>query len=195
MTFLNVCKRWARVGAMPLFQTLLVDGAMVYIVLILTFGLDIFANVNSKVGVFHPILSTVPLLMRHSFIIPFLTPSAWQCFMVTAYPKHASSFAMSLGVITCNHLILSLREARDRPISTMAPLSTFSRHTTNKAFAPQASNITHTYTNQSKIISLEQRDISTDWDLQQENLAPERGLWHERLPSGGSTPHRDLEMD
>ena len=101
---------------------------------------------------------------------------------------------MSLGVITCNHLILSLREVRDRPIS-MAPLSTFSRQTNNKEFAPQASNITHTYTNQSKMISLHQRDISTDWDLQQENLAPERALWHETPPSGGSTPQRAFEMD
>jgi len=92
---------------------------------------------------------------------------------------------MALGVIICNHLILTLREAHDRPIS-MEPLSTFSQHTANKGFAPQVSNTTHAYLDQSKMIPLHQRDISTDWDLQQENLAPEQGLWHENLPRGDS---------
>jgi len=63
MTFLNVWKSWTRVGALPLFQALLVDGATVYVVLILTFGLDIFASTNSKVGVFRPIVLTAPLPM------------------------------------------------------------------------------------------------------------------------------------
>jgi hypothetical protein len=93
---------------------------------------------------------------------------------------------MSLGVVACNHLILSLREARDRPIS-MGPLSTFSQHTTNRTLAPQASDITHTYVDRAKTIPLYQRNISTDWDRKQEDLAREQGSWHEMLPSGGST--------
>ena len=130
--------------------------------------------------------------MGYSFITPLLTPSTWRYLMVTTYPEHTSSFAVSLGVIICNHLILSLRDARDRPIS-MAPLSTFSQHTTNKDFAPHASNISHTYANRSKMISSHQRDVSTDWDLQQEDLATERGLRHEIPPSGGSTSQVTLK--
>lgn len=174
MTSFNVCKSWRHVGAMPLYQTLLVDGAIFYFVLILTFGLDIFANVNNNVGVFRLIVSTASLLMGYSFITPLLTPSAWRYLMVTTYPEHTSSFAISLGVITCNHLILSLRDARDRPIS-MAPLSTFSQHTTNKEFVPQASNISHTYANRSKMISSHQRDVSTEWGVQQEGLVTGQG--------------------
>lgn len=109
--------------------------------------------------------------MRYSFIIPLWTPSAWQCLALTAYPEHTSSFGMALGVIICNHLILTLREANDRSVLT-EPLSTFSQHTANKRFAPHVSNTTHTFTDQSNMIPLHQRDKSTDWDLQQENLAP-----------------------
>jgi len=53
MTLFNVCKRWTHVGALPLFRTLLVHGAISYLFLSLTFGLDIVAYTNSKVGGFH----------------------------------------------------------------------------------------------------------------------------------------------
>ena len=92
---------------------------------------------------------------------------------------------MAWGVIICNHLILTLREAHNHSIS-MEPLSTLSHHTANKRFAPHVSNTTHTFIDHSKMIPLHQRDKSTDWDLQQENLAPEQGLWHGILPRGDS---------
>lgn len=113
---------------------------------------------------------------------------------ITAYYWHTSSLAISLGVITCNHLIISLRETHDRPIS-MEPLSTFSQHRANKKFAPQVSSTTHTYTGQSKMISLHQSDTVTDWDLQQESLAPEQGLWNENLHRGDSAIHAWPETD
>jgi hypothetical protein len=70
MTFVSVFKSWARVSAMPLFRALVVDGAIFYFVLALTFGLDIVAYMNDEVGGFRPIVFTAALLMRCSFIIP-----------------------------------------------------------------------------------------------------------------------------
>ena len=76
MTLFNVCKRWTHVGTLPLFRSLLVHGAISYLFLTLTFGLDIVAYTNSKVGIFRPIVPSAPLHMRYSFIIPLWTPSA-----------------------------------------------------------------------------------------------------------------------
>ena len=76
MTFYNVFKSWTHVGALPLFRALLVHGVIFYFILTLTFGLDIVAYTSNKVGGSNPIVSSAPLLMRYSFIIPLWTPSA-----------------------------------------------------------------------------------------------------------------------
>lgn len=59
MIVLKVLKSWNYVGALPLFQALVLDGAMYYLVIVLTFSLNIVSIMNSEVS------SSTPLcLMR-----------------------------------------------------------------------------------------------------------------------------------
>lgn len=62
MTLFNVCTRWAHVGTLPLFRSLVVHGAISYLLLTFTFGLDIVAYTNSKVGGFIPLCQVRPYL-------------------------------------------------------------------------------------------------------------------------------------
>jgi hypothetical protein len=50
MVCLKVWESWAHVGATRLLRALLLDGAIYFLVVALTFGLDIVANMSSKVG-------------------------------------------------------------------------------------------------------------------------------------------------
>jgi len=144
MTILKLCKRGTQTSTMPLFRTLLVDGAIFYLVLAFTFVLDITANMNNEL--YYPVVDT--------------------------------NFSICLGVITCNHLVLSLKEARDRPLLT-EQFSTLAERTANEGFAPRASNVTLTYADQSETILPYQRIETT--------LTRQVDSWHEMLPVGGST--------
>lgn len=99
-----------------------------------------------------------------------------------------------VGVVACNHLILSLREAGGRPLS-VAPLSySVSQHTTNDASAFQSSDITNTHPNGSNPIQLPQHSVSTDSDHKEINLTRKPGTWHEMRPVRVSTTRVSLEM-
>ena len=78
--------------------------------------------------------------------------------------------------------MMSLREARDRSIST-AQFSTFVERTAVKGFAPQVSDVTLTYADRSKTVLLHQRKASDEHTT----LAQGPDSWHEMQPVGGST--------
>ena len=62
MTIFKLYKNWTHVSTLPLFRTLLVDGAIFYLVLALTFGLDIAAMMNDEVIRLHPLCLMHPHL-------------------------------------------------------------------------------------------------------------------------------------
>jgi len=103
-----------------------------------------------------------------------------------------TNFAVCVGVIACNHLMLSLRETRDHP---MKPFSGFSQHITDVAFAPQTSDIAYTYVGPSQTIPPPQHDVSINWNQEQVNLAQKPGIWHEMRPYRGPTARVPFEMD
>jgi len=106
----------------------------------------------------------------------------WRCHAITLYPDRANSFAVCVGVVACNHLVLSLREGAHGPTS-MARATSFPRRTTGVVFAAQSSNATLSYVDQLQTISLPK---STDWNRKQGNLGQKQGTWHEMRPSRGS---------
>ena len=57
MIVLKVRQSGSHVGALPLFRALILHGAAYYLVLVLTFSLNIVATMNSKVGGLHSIVS------------------------------------------------------------------------------------------------------------------------------------------
>lgn len=70
MIIIKAYQSWVQLGPMPLFRTLVLDGATYYIVFILAFCLEIVANSNNLVGPLHFTVSSEPLLIGYSFILP-----------------------------------------------------------------------------------------------------------------------------
>jgi hypothetical protein len=184
MIFVKIRKSWTHAGSTPLLRALLLHGAAYYFVLALAFALQIVASMNNKVSGNHFLAFNRALPVGYSFTILWWTPSVWQCLAVTPYPDRTNSLAICVGVVSCNHLILSLREGvHGRP--TWTEPTTFSRRTTGVAFAAQASNATSSYDDQLQTISLPK---PTDRNHKQRNLT-----WHEMRPSRGSTAN-SLEL-
>ena len=150
MIFLKI-RRNQKHGSTPLLQALLLHGAAYYFVLALAFALQIFASMNNEVGGNHLLTIDRLLPVRYSFTMPWWTPSMWRCLAFAQYPDCTNSFVICVGVVACNHLMLSLKEALNRPTS-MEPLTSFSRHTTRVASAAQASNATSSDTGQLETI-------------------------------------------
>jgi len=50
MIVLKVRQSWSHVGTLPLFRALILHGAAYYLVLALTFSLNIVATMNGEVG-------------------------------------------------------------------------------------------------------------------------------------------------
>ena len=165
-------------GSTPLLRALLLHGAAYYFILALAFALQIFASMNNKVGGHHLLMFDGPLPIGYSFTMPWWIPSMWRCLAFAQYPDRTNSFAISVGVVACNHLMLSLKEALSRPTSTER-LTSFSRHTTGVAFAAQASNATSFGTDQLETIQ------STDQDYKRRNPGWKPGTWNEMRPYRG----------
>ena len=154
MVFLKIRKNWAYAGSAPLLRTLLLHGAAYYFVLGLTFALQMVGSMNNKVGGHHSVAFFRPLPVGYSFTIPWWTPGMWRRLAKAHHSDCTNSFAISVGVVASNHLILSLREgANDRPI-LMEPLTSSSRpSTTGVVFAIQAPNTIPSYDDQSQTVS------------------------------------------
>ena len=70
MIIIKAYRSWVQIGPMPLFRTLVLDGATYYVVFILAFCLEIVANTSNLVGKPHFSVSRKLLLIEYSFIIP-----------------------------------------------------------------------------------------------------------------------------
>jgi hypothetical protein len=181
MVVFKIRKNWSLAGPTPLLQVLLRHGAAYYFVLALAFALQILASMTDEVGAHHPVTFNRPLPVGYSFTMPWWTPSMWRCLSIAQYLDRTNSFAVSVGVVACNHLMLSLKEALDRPVLTEPPTS-FSRHTTGVAFVAQASNATSSYADELQTISLTK---SPDRDHKQRNQGRKLGTWNEMRPYRG----------
>ena len=153
MVVFKVRKNWTLAGPTPLLRALLNHGAAYYLVLALAFALQIIASMTNEVGGHHPIKSNKALPVGYSFTTPWWTPSMWRCLAIAQYPDRTNSFAVCVGVVACNHMMLSLKEVLSGPVLTEPSISV-SRHTTGVVFAARASNTTLSYTDQLQTISL-----------------------------------------
>jgi hypothetical protein len=183
MVFFKIRKNWTHAGSTPLLRALLLHGAAYYLVLSLTFGLAIIASMSNEVRGHHLLAFNRPLPAGYSFTIPWWTPSMWQCLAVLQYPDRVNSVAVCVGVVACNHLMLSLREEVQNRPTLMGPLSSsYGRSTTGLVFAAKASNATSSDADQLQTISL---PGSTDRKGKQPNLGQKLGTWHEMQPYRG----------
>ena len=65
MIVLKVRQSWSHVGTLPLFRALILDGAAYYLVLALTFSLNIVATMNSEVGWHYSIACVWHAVLNH----------------------------------------------------------------------------------------------------------------------------------
>ena len=104
--------------------------------------------------------------------IALLSPSGHQVCgdvlrSIAHHPDYTNSFAISVGVVASNHLMLSLiEEANDRPI-LMEPLTSTSRPSTGVVIAIQAQNTTPSYDDQLQTVSF---PFSPEGNHRQRNL-------------------------
>ena len=70
MIIIKAYRSWVQIGPMPLFRTLVLDGATYYVIFILAFCLEIVANSSNLVGTLYLSASSKPLLIEYSFILP-----------------------------------------------------------------------------------------------------------------------------
>ena len=70
MIIIKVCQSWVHLGPMPLLRAFVLDGATYYLVFIIAFSLEMFANTNDVVCRLYFTVSNSPSLIGYSFIIP-----------------------------------------------------------------------------------------------------------------------------
>ena len=198
MIIIQVYRSWVHLGPMPLLRAFVLDGATYYLVFIIAFSLEMFANTNDVVCRLYLTVSNSPSLIGYSFIIPSWIPSTWQCLQVILCSDQTNSAAISVSVVACNHLMLSLRKAANPPNSREPPsqlLTVATRPTTDVRFIPQASDVTYSYDDRSETPQPTEYDESAVWNHKQSNLEQNLSEWHEMKTSGDSTARVLLEMD
>ena len=181
MVVFKVHKTWTLAGPTPLLRALLNHGAAYYLVLAFAFAVQIVASMTNEVGGHHPLKFNKALPVGHSFTIPGWTPSMWRCLTIAQYPDRTNSSTICVGVVACNHMMLSFKEVLSGPVLTERPISV-SRRTTGVVLAARAPSTTLSYADQLQTISLTK---STDSDHKQRNIRGERGTWNEMRPPRG----------
>jgi hypothetical protein len=63
MIVIRVYRVWKHVGSIPLFRTLVLDGATYYVIFMLAFALEIIANTSNVVSRLYFTVSNRPLLI------------------------------------------------------------------------------------------------------------------------------------
>ena len=195
MIIINVYQSWVHVGTMPLFRALVLDGATYYLLFIIIFSLDMAANTNDVVCRLYLTVSNTHSVIEYSFIIPSWIPSTWQYPQVGLYSDQTNSVAVSMNVVACNHLMLSLRKAAKSPNSGEPPsqsLSVATRPTTDLTFIPQASGVTYSYDDRSETPRPAESAV---WNYKQSNPEQKPSEWHEMKSSEDSTARVLLEKD
>ena len=198
MIIIKVSRSWVHLGPMPLFRAFVLDGAIYYLVFIIAFSLDMVANTNDVVCRFYLTVSNRHSLVEYSFIIPSWIPSTWKYLHVGLYSDRTNSVVVSMNVVACNHLMLSLRKAANSPNSREPPsqlLTVATRPTTDVKFISQASDVTSSYDDRSEAPQPAEYDESAVWNDKQGNPEQTPSEWHEMKTSDGSTARVLLEMD
>ena len=198
MIIIKVYQSWVHVGPMPLFRALVLDGATYYLLFIIIFSLAMVANANDVVCRFYPTVSNTHSVIEYSFIIPSWIPSTWQYPQVGLYSDQTNRVAISMNVVACNHLMLSLRKAANSPNSREPPsqsLSVATRPTTDLTFIPQASGVTYSHDDRSETPRPAEYDESAVWSHKQSNQEQKPSEWHEMKSPDDPTARVLLEMD
>ena len=195
MIIIKVSRSWVHLGPMPLFRALVLDGATYYLVFIIAFSLDMFANTNDTVCRLYLTVSNRHSLVEYSFIIPSWIPRTWKYLQVGLYSDQTNSVVVSMNVVACNHLMLSLRKAANSREPPSQSLTVATRPTTDVKSIPQASDVTSSYDDRSETPQPTEYDESAVWNHKQGNLEQKPSEWHEMKSSDGSTARVLLEMD
>jgi hypothetical protein len=179
MIILKVRQSWLFVGATRLLRALLLYGAAYYFALALAFGLHILASMSSEVGNLHLDRVRLTLTRGIQLYYPIVDTKCVRTLEVTSYPDHTNSFVIFVGVVACNHLMLSLREEALEHPTSMGLLPPLPPRTMDVVFPPQAPGVTHTYSDRSQNIPLYKRGASTAWNDEQVNMRRTQVTWHE----------------
>jgi hypothetical protein len=70
MIIIKAYRSWVHVGPMPLLRALVLDGAIYYLVFVISFAMELVANTSNVVGRLHFTVSDRSLLIGYSCITP-----------------------------------------------------------------------------------------------------------------------------